>query len=1005
MKRIAAALALLGPTCLAAALFTYRSNATQSVAPNSPKAERTAAQRRDQALPRATDPSILSNYRKLPLSFEANQGQTDKRVKFLSRGDGYSLFLTSTDAVLTLRKPAPDAAAGGLRGGLRRAALKTSGKKAEQGKVAVLRVSLEGANRDPQISGLDQLPGKANYLVGRDSRKWHTNVPTYAEVRYQGVYPGVDLIYRSSEQRRLEYDFVVSPGADPKAIGLGFAGQQGLKLDPHGDLIVHTAGGDVVERAPLVYQQINGRRRTMAGRFVLTGKRRVGFQVADYDRSQPLVIDPALVYSTYLGGSGYDVGLAIAVDGSGNAYVTGSATSTDFPITAGAFQTTLLNNEGNVTEGNAFVTKLNASGSALVYSTYLGGSGNALGAGYGDHGTGIAVDGSGNAYLTGYTGSTDFPITAGAFQAAYGGGPYDAFVTSLNATGSALVYSTYLGVGFAPEGRAIAVDASGNAYVTGIAAPNFPTTAGAFQTTFGGGFVTKLNASGSALVYSTYLDVIYGNGIAVDGSGDAYVTGITSSGGPYDAFVTKLNATGSALVYSTNLGGSGQDSGLAIAVDGSGNAYVTGSTSSTNFPTTPGAFQTTLGGAFNAFVTELNASGSALVYSTYLGGSGNDGGNGIAVDGSSNACVTGATSSTDFPTTAGAFQTTPGGAFVTKLNASGSALVYSTYLDASNNGIAVDGSGYAYVTGEAGPNFPTTAGAFQTTGGGGLGNAFVTKFSLVASTPATPTPTPTPTSTPTPTLPGAPTPTPTPGPIRPPGPPPPPPVLPTPVAAVAPHSLSFGANAIGGVSSAQKVTVTNTSKTAVQVYGVTSSSEAFAETDNCAGTIAPHKSCTINVVFSPTGTGKQTAILTVEDDVGDPLHHPQTVALAGVGAAAAQEVFAAPGALSFASQKMGTTSGAQLVTLANRQDVPLKISGIATTGSFKAASSCGSTLAAHWSCTIAVAFAPAKSGEQSGALTIANDATAKPLKVALSGTVPEPTPTPKPKATSTPRGK
>src|SRR5260370_458355 len=248
----------------------------------------------------------VADYGRLPLSFEPNEGQTDPQVKFLSRGHGYALFLTSTEAVLALRKPAPDAAAKGLRGDLRREALKTSGKKAEQSKVAVLRVSLEGANRDPQISGLDQLPGKANYFVGPDSKKWLTNVPTYAGVRYRGVYPGVDLIYRSGEQRRLEYDFSVSPGADPKAIGLGFAGQQGLKLDPHGDLIVHTAGRHVVDRAPVAYHQADGRRLTLAARFELTGKRQVGFQVAAYDRTQPLVIDPALLYSTYLGGSSID---------------------------------------------------------------------------------------------------------------------------------------------------------------------------------------------------------------------------------------------------------------------------------------------------------------------------------------------------------------------------------------------------------------------------------------------------------------------------------------------------------------------------------------------------------------------------------------------------------------------------------------------------------------------------------------------------------------------------
>ena len=539
---------------------------------------------------------VVADYGRLPLSFEPNEGQTDPRVKFLSRSDGYALFLTSTEAVLALHKPAPDAAVKGLRGDLRREALKTSGKKAERSRVAVLRVSLEGANRDPQIRGLDQLPGKANYFIGRDSKKWRTNVPTYAAVRYQGVYPGVDLIYRSSEPRRLEYDFVVSPGADPKAIGLGFAGQQGLKLDPHGDLIVHTAGGDVVERAPIAYQQINGRRRTLGAKFVLTGKHRVGFQVAAYDRRQPLVIDPALLYSTYLGGSSIDQGFAIAVDGSGNAYVTGYARSTNFPITGGAFQTTRSGNQ------DAFVTKLNASGSALVYSTYLGGSSFA-------EGQAIAVDVAGNAYVKGDTQTADFPTTVGAFRPTSSGFDND-FVTKLNTSGSALVYSTYLPHNNGGVGGGIAVDGLGNAWVTGIAGAGFPITAGAFQTTYGG-------------------------------SGDVYIT--------------KLDPTGSALVYSTFLGGSSVDFGSGVAVDGLGNAYVTGYTSSANFPTTAGAFQTTYtgGGNYIAFVTKLNATGSALVYSTFLGGSNvagvQPGANGIAVDSSGNAYVTGGTGSTDFP--------------------------------------------------------------------------------------------------------------------------------------------------------------------------------------------------------------------------------------------------------------------------------------------------------------------------------------------------------------------
>ncbi len=392
----------------------------------------------------------------------------------------------------------------------------------------------------------------------------------------------------------------------------------------------------------------------------------------------------ALAYSTYLGGSNDDTGRGIAVDAAGNAYVVGHTSSSNFPVTPGAFQTTF-----SINGVRGFVSKLNAAGSALVYSTYLGGSSSGHGA---DAGTGIAVDAAGNAYVTGGTSSLDFPTTPGAFQTVYGGND-DAFVSKLNATGSALVYSTYLGGSDGEGGSDIAVDAAGNAYVTGYTySSNFPTTPGAFQTAYGGNvdaFVSKLNASGSALVYFTYLggsNDDTGRGIAVDAAGNAYVTGdaesanfpttagafqSTFSGGGIfsfgDAFVSKLHATGSALVYSTYLGGSEADEGVGIAIDASGNAYVTGVTSSSNFPITADAFQATFGGIYDAFVTKLNGAGSDLVYSTYLGRSGNEGGfgpgGGIAVDAIRNAYVTGNTTSADFPTTQGAFKTSFSGGF------------------------------------------------------------------------------------------------------------------------------------------------------------------------------------------------------------------------------------------------------------------------------------------------------------------------------------------------------
>jgi hypothetical protein len=684
----------------------------------------------------ASHDQILQAYGQIPLSFELNRGQTAAQVNFLSRGNGYALFLTPTEAVLSLQKPAPTA---------------SGGAETQAPDSAVLRSRFVGANPEPQVIGLDPLAGTSNYFIGNDPSQWRTDIATYGRVQYQNLYPGVDLVYYG-DQRQLEYDYVVAPGTDPGVIKLAIDGAESMALDGQGDLVLHASGGDVVEHAPVVYQEVGGVRQPVSGRFVLEGDGQVGFALGAYDPSRPLIIDPVLSYSTYLGGAGGDAGFGIAVDTAGNAYVTGETGSTDFPTTSGADQKSLGGSR------DAFVTKLDATGTALVYSTYLGGTAF-------DTSHGITVDTAGNAYVTGWTGSTDFPTTAGAFQTTFGG-YYDAFVTKLNPTGTALVYSTYLGGTGYDESQGIAVDATGNAYVTGdTVSADFPTTAGAFQTLYGGNedvFVTKLDATGTALAYSTYLggtrNSDEGWGIAVDTAGNAYVTGETGSidfpttagafqtslqvpGGYYNAFVTKLNPTGTDLVYSTYLGGTGGlDIGYGIAVDVAGNAYVTGITESTDFPTTAGAFQTTFGGYTDAFVTKLDATGTALVYSTYLGGTAFEESRGIAVDATGNAYVAGSTVSIDFPTTAGAFHTTFGGyydAFVTKLDATGTALVYSTYLGGASDdyglGIAVDTAGNAYVTGETNSaDFPTTAGAFQTSSGSSYPqfDAFVAKFAL-----------------------------------------------------------------------------------------------------------------------------------------------------------------------------------------------------------------------------------------------------------------------------------
>ncbi len=688
-------------------------------------------------------PQPLISYGKLSSTFESNQGQTDPRVKFISRGNGYTLFLAAEEAVLTLRRPS---------GTSNRPTAPTLAPEGE-GAVA-LHMKLCDANSQASIRGIEEMPGKANYFIGNDPKQWRTNVPTYAKVEYQNVYPGIDLVYHG-DHRQLEYDFVVSPGAEPERIGLEFKGVEKVEVEPGGDLILHLEAGVIRQPRPVVYQEVQGVRREVGGNYVLKGMGRIGFRLEAYDRAQPLVIDPTLVYSTYLGGSSSGrSGNGIAVDSAGNAYVTGFTQSTDFPTTFGALQTSYRGS------GDAFVSKLNAAGSALVYSTYLGGSGT-------DYGFGIAVDKVGNAYVIGQTESTDFPVTSGAFQTKLGGS-VDAFVSKLNAAGSALEYSTYLDGSDYAFGAGIAVDTAGNAYVTGAThSTDFPVTPGAIQATYGGGlwdvFVSKLNADGSALVYSTYLggdggsQAAFGDvgwAIAVDATGNAYVTGDgppnfpTTAGafqtschsGVLNAFVSKLNPAGSALIYSTYLGGSQWDWGDAIAVDAAGNAFVGGNANSADFPVTSGTSQTSYSGGEDGFITKLNATGSGLQYSTYLGGSGYEVIQGIVLDTAGNAYLTGVTYSADFPTTSNAFQTTYSGggdAYLSVLNPLGSALVYSTYLGGSgfdwSYGIALDPAGNAYVAGvTSSHDFPTTPGAFRTSSGGE--ETFVSKFALAFDT-------------------------------------------------------------------------------------------------------------------------------------------------------------------------------------------------------------------------------------------------------------------------------
>jgi hypothetical protein len=718
-------------------------------------------------IPPAARDRLQAAYAALPLAFEPNRGQTDAQVKYMARANGYTLFLTNQDAVFAFHSKI---SANQLR--MRRlsaVAHASSAPVAKEKPPAVVRMRLVGENSSAQITAANQLPGKSNYYLGNDPKKWQTNVSQYARVAYKNIYPGIDLAYYG-EQSKLEFDFIIAPESSPVPIDFAFSGAKHLATDASGNLIVSSATGAVVLHKPVAYQQQNGSRQTVEARFVLKGKDQVSFDLGSYDHSRELVIDPTVTYSTYLGGLAEDDGLGIAFDSSGAAYVTGETESTNFPTVGGVAPNT---NSGGF---DVFVTKLAANGLSLVYSSYIGGSGD-------DSGNAIALDAAGDAFVAGGTSSSDFPTAGTPLQKASGGG-LDAFVFELNPGGTALTYSTYVGGTGSDVANGLAVDSSGNAYLVGsTGSANFPTL-NPIQKQLNGtanGFVTKLNASGSALVYSTWLGGGTGDfasAVAVDSSGNAYVTGGTASthfpvtngayqaacgscsGGLDNAFVTVINAAGSGYVYSTFLGGADNDQGLGIAVDSSGDAYVTGMTdSSTTFPI-KSAYQSTYGGGLNdAFVTELNPAGTALIYSTFLGGSLADAGTGIALDGSNHAYITGQTASSDFPL-ASATQGALGGdndAFVSELGSTGSTLLFSTYLGGSLNenttssgngplgAIAVDGPGAnIYVTGNtASANFavfPTTT-PFQLHNGGVI-DAFVVKYGQpafsLAATPLSP---------------------------------------------------------------------------------------------------------------------------------------------------------------------------------------------------------------------------------------------------------------------------
>jgi len=848
-------------------------------------------------------------------------------------------------------------------------------------------MELLGSNPAPNFSAQDELPGKSNYFIG-DQKNWRSNVPNYGKVAEKNIYPGIDLVYYGT-QRQLEYDFNVAPGADPKAIQISFEGARKLRVDAAGNLILGLAGGEVKFEKPFAYQIKGDQKEPVAARFHLGDRKyRVYFAIDNYDATRPLVIDPILAYSTYLGGSNIDVANAIAVAPDNTAFVTGGTFSTDFP-TAHPLQ---KNDGGNADfPQDAFVTKFSADGSTLLYSTYLGGENQ-------DQGNGIAVDDAGDAYVTGTTLSPHFPVTAGSANPLCGGDGEcgasfnsggdivsNCFVTKLNPAGSALIYSTYVGEYEIVSCRAIAVDANEVAYVTGSTSANitptvtitppatppppFPNTTGR---AYGGGatdaFVVKLSATGTTIEFASYIgggDEDEGHGIAVDANANAYITGLTYSqnfptaggafqltaGGAGDAFFAELNTNVNSLaslVYSTYLGGAGLDQGNGIALGPNGNAYIAGGTASSGLAAGT-AFQTACTPdpqgkcEGDAFVAEINPALSgppSLVLFTYFGGGLADSASGVALDLGGNIYVTGSTVSPDFPVAGAVFQAEFGGgnadAFVTKFDPTGATLVYSSYLGGtdtdSGNGIAVDTSSSAYVTGQTcSLDFPV-ANAEQVSSAGNC-DAFVSKVSILSGI------------------------------------------------ALNPAGLVFPAQSLDTTSAPETVTLTNGDSTLTSLSVSLGGANAgdFAETTTCAAPLAPGAQCTITATFTPTAQGVRKATITLTDSAPG---SPQTINLTGT----TSTLTLSASSLDFGSVPVGQTSAPQGVIATNDGTSPITFTSITASGDFAESDNCTAVpLQPTTNCTIVVTFTPTSTASSVGALTLTDNAPGSPQIVLLTG--------------------
>ncbi|HEY6337262.1 MAG TPA: SBBP repeat-containing protein [Candidatus Sulfotelmatobacter sp.] len=822
----------------------------------------------------------------------------------------------------------------------------------------MLAIGFIGGDAHCNLRGVDELNGKTNYMIGRDPSKWRVGVRTFRKVKYENVYPGIDLVFYGTG-REVEYDLVVHPWADPNRIELSIDGETSATIEKDGALALATRGGPIRFKAPVIYQEMSEGRQSVRGHFTLTStpdsRKKLTFAVEPYDHSRTLVIDPVLDYSTYLGGSANDWADAIAVDNAGNAYIAGVTASLNFPVTANAVFP--VNGGCDYNCYDAFVAKISTTGNELEYATYLGGSGD-------DFGNAIAIDASGNAYITGATNSTDFPTTSDALQRSCGGTCFyhDAFVAKLNPTGSALLYSTYLGGSGEDWGSGIAV-LNNNAYVSGFAdSTDFPVTPGAFQTTLqgqGSSFVAQFNATAAALNFSTFLGETdlydYGGTIVVDAAGYSYVAGVTLSanfpqtagafhtpalpGLSSNMYILKLNPTGSSLVYSALIGGA---SPSGLAVDVSGNTYVAGSSGPFS-PVTPGAIDQPCD--TGALVLKLNAAGSNLLTAAHLCPD-RLWPAGVAFDSSQNIIFSGYTDSPDLPTSVGSFRPHKtnaccfSDAILGKVKADGSALLYLTYFGGndgdSSEALAEDSSGNIYLTGYASStNLPLKNG-FQATNAGDF-DVFLSKFTL-----------------------------------------------PSPKISISPAILNFPTEGIGIASQPVNVTVANVSSSTIAISSAATSGDFALSSNDCGTELAAGTHCVLAVGFEPTLSGNRTGALTIKDGSGT-----QRVTLSGKGVSGPFVAFPSADQINTAS---GVTSPPFPVTITNTGNQPLSITEISQTNgptfNFSGTgSTCFQPIAPLGSCTVDVTFTDYGFGAPYGTLSFADNASGSPQSFGLQGNV------------------